>query len=866
MSPQDPYTSPFAAPASVAAGQTVIGQMASGASSSPGFSDPPPEGPYAFLEPPQHPGDIGMLGHYRVLRRVGVGGMGFVFEAQDSHLARTVALKVMRPELAANLGYRQRFLLEARAAASITSDNIVTVYQVGVTGEVPFLAMQYLHGESLQQRLQKSAPLPVGVALTVARDTASGLAAAHARGMIHRDIKPANLWLDTDKPDGPFRRVKILDFGLARPDDRDTRLTASGVIVGTPHYMAPEQASGEKVDARADLFSLGCVMYAMLVGELAFDGPNTMAVLMALANHTPPRVSSRNFEVPEELADLVAELLAKPRDQRPASAEIVASRLDAMLAEMSGFLPASMLVMGPDGLPALPNTPSGQPNPMSPMFIRQTGNVGLGSTKRPIPDGVATASFGPTTRPTVTPVPAGLPPIPPTTATGPLASPSSLPPPVEHEARNWRAIALGTAGISIIVSVLAFFGLRNGDAGVPPVSTEPIHVGVLHSDTGPMAISEKPVKEATHLAIEEINAAGGVLGRPLKAVFADGRSEPEVFASEATKLIKNEKAVAIFGCWTSASRKAVREVVQQHDVPLFYPVQFEGLEESPRIVYLGPTANQQLMPALDFLTDQLQAKKIFLVGSNYVFPVAANEIVKDLIKSKPGVSIVGEVYLPMNDPDIAAVIKQLREKKPDAILNTINGSSNFQFYDTLDSDPTVTDIPILSLSVTEPEILTFGAKASTGDYLAETFFMSLDPDGKGPAAAFRKKMGDHFGADRGRAFSDPQAAAYSGVHLWAKAVNAAGTTDTSKVLAAVRGSSFTGPAGDVKIDPDTQYTWQPMRIGKILPTGKIEVVAGTATPLKPIPFPATRTPEEWDRFLRRLNVKWHGQWAAPEKK
>src|SRR5262245_34357706 len=227
---------------------------------------------FTFLEPSNELGDLGRLGHYRVLRLLGAGGMGYVFEAEDTHLARRVALKVMRPELASGLEFRERFLREARAAAAVTSDHIVTVYQVALAGDVPFQAIQLLTGESLHTRLQRAGPLPVGFACVVLRQVAEGLSAAHEKGLTHRDIKPANIWLESSRSGGPFRRAKILDFGLARAGGGNTQLTDTGVIIGTLHYMSPEQASALPLDGRADIFSLACVAYTMLTGEIAFDG------------------------------------------------------------------------------------------------------------------------------------------------------------------------------------------------------------------------------------------------------------------------------------------------------------------------------------------------------------------------------------------------------------------------------------------------------------------------------------------------------------------------------------------------------------------------------------------------------------------
>jgi WD40 repeat protein/serine/threonine protein kinase len=298
----------------------------------------------ACLAPPQAPDEIGRLGSYRVLRVLGSGGMGVVFEAEDPHLKRHVALKVMRPVLAASATGRQRFIREAQLTASLEHDHIVEIHEVGEDRGVLFLAMQLLQGESLEDRLRREGRLPLAEVLRLGRETAEGLAAAHERGLIHRDIKPANLWLEAlpsvgqtflsagrvaDRNVCPTRRarVKVLDFGLARALDSDLHLTQSGVMAGTPQYMAPEQAEGAPVDARADLFSLGCVLYRMATGQAPFQGATTLAVLAALAMEQPPDLRTLNPEVPAELAELIGRLLAKRPPDRPATAQEVATAL-----------------------------------------------------------------------------------------------------------------------------------------------------------------------------------------------------------------------------------------------------------------------------------------------------------------------------------------------------------------------------------------------------------------------------------------------------------------------------------------------------------------------------------------------------------
>ena len=285
-----------------------------------------PPSDYPFLAPPEGPGEMGRLGNYLIRKVLGTGAMGIVFEAQDIHLKRLVALKVMKPALATQADFQRRFLREAQLAAAIDHEHIVTIYQVGEDRGVLFLAMKLLQGESLEACLnRRGGRLPLAEVLRIGREIAEGLAAAHAQGLVHRDIKPANIWLEEDR-----KRVKIVDFGLARGTGADAHFTQAGAVIGTPSYMAPEQANGQEVDGRCDLFSLGSVLYRMSTGRLPFDGKDTMTVLMALATKTPVPPNKIVPDLPPAFSDLVMRLLAKDRNQRPQSAREVVEKLQAI--------------------------------------------------------------------------------------------------------------------------------------------------------------------------------------------------------------------------------------------------------------------------------------------------------------------------------------------------------------------------------------------------------------------------------------------------------------------------------------------------------------------------------------------------------
>jgi serine/threonine protein kinase len=301
---------------------------------------------YDFLAPPRQPGEIGWLGPYRVLEVLGVGGMGIVFQAEDPQLKRPLALKTVRSLLSAQAEARQRFLHEARAAAAIEHDHVVSIYHVGEDRGVPFLAMPLLQGETLDDRLKREGRLPQPEVVRIGREVAAGLAAAHQRGLIHRDVKPSNIWLQGEP--GALAtggKVKLLDFGLARaassePAEAPAVATAEvhsrpawtqvGTVVGTPAYIAPEQARGEPLDPRADLFSLGCVLYRLCTGVTPFGRATVHDTLRAVQQEQPRPIRELQPAVSGKLEAVIGKLLAKRPEDRYPSAQAVAAALDGL--------------------------------------------------------------------------------------------------------------------------------------------------------------------------------------------------------------------------------------------------------------------------------------------------------------------------------------------------------------------------------------------------------------------------------------------------------------------------------------------------------------------------------------------------------
>jgi hypothetical protein len=297
-----------------------------------GSDGPPPR----FLLPAQRPDELGRLDHYRVLRQLGRGGMGLVFLAEDTRLERPVALKVMRPELAADPDYRKRFLREGRTAARVRGDHVVRVYHVGEQGDHPYLVMELLAGRSLADVLEAADRLPLREVLRIARETAEGLAAAHACGLIHRDVKPGNVWIEE-----PGGRVKLLDFGLAR-SAMDVQITQRNVVLGTPAYMAPEQALGRPLDGRCDLFGLGALLFHMLTGRRAFAGDDLLTVLANLTRGTKPPSGQLGPGIPSTVGALLDRLLATNPEGRPKSAAEVAQTLGTIESELDNPAPSEI--------------------------------------------------------------------------------------------------------------------------------------------------------------------------------------------------------------------------------------------------------------------------------------------------------------------------------------------------------------------------------------------------------------------------------------------------------------------------------------------------------------------------------------------
>ena len=361
-------------------------------------------------------------------------------------------------------------------------------------------------------------------------------------------------------------------------------------------------------------------------------------------------------------------------------------------------------------------------------------------------------------------------------------------------------------------------------------AAETVKVGIIHSLTGTMAMSEASVVDAEKLAIDEINASGGVLGKTIEPIVEDGASDWPTFAEKARKLLENDHVVATFGAYTSASRKAVLPVFERNKGLLYYPTFYEGLEKSPAIIYTGAEASQQTLAAVSWLMAN-KGKSVYLVGSDYIWPRTTNKLARASV-TKQGGSIVVEDYLPLGNIEFSSVINKIKAAKPDIVLSTIVGGSNVAFYKQLKAAGIdSSNQTLMALAVTEEEVTGIGAENLTGFLTCMSYFQSLkNPVNEKFVAAFKTRYGEK------RVVGDPMAAAYTAVYLWKEAVEKAGSFDVPAVIAASSELTLDAPEGEVKVHKDNHHLWKRARIGTINAQGQVDVIYESA-PIEPNPFP-----------------------------
>jgi len=370
-----------------------------------------------------------------------------------------------------------------------------------------------------------------------------------------------------------------------------------------------------------------------------------------------------------------------------------------------------------------------------------------------------------------------------------------------------------------------------------------VKFGILHSLSGELGISEKPVADATILAIKEINDAGGVLGKKIEPILVDCKSDDTVFGQEAERLVTQEKVAVIFGGWTSPSRIAIKKVVEKYNSLYFYPVQFEGLEVSPNLVYIGTTPNQQIIPGVTWCMQHL-GKKFFLVGSDPIL----HEIIKDVVYAHDG-EIVGIGYLALHDKNVEPIIQKIVYTKPDVILNNIEGEPNMLFFDALRKQGiTPEKIPTMSFSISEPELQLFNIETMIGDYAIWSYFESIDtPENK----IFIKKVQAAYGEKQ--PLSDAMEAAYFSVYLWKYAAEKAGSFATDLIRPALHNQAFDAPQGLVHLaQHDSILTWSYARVGKIRSDKQFTILWSSQKAIQPMTYPPSRSIAEWDAIATKI--------------
>ncbi|ARU86644.1 urea ABC transporter substrate-binding protein [Pseudomonas sp. M30-35] len=397
-----------------------------------------------------------------------------------------------------------------------------------------------------------------------------------------------------------------------------------------------------------------------------------------------------------------------------------------------------------------------------------------------------------------------------------------------------RRLTLGAAALSLLAaSVLSQTALADdvNTTGLAVTDTT-VTVGQLHSATGTMAISETGSIQAERLAIDQINASGGILGRQIKIIQEDGASDWPTFAEKAKKLLESDKVAAVFGCWTSASRKAVLPIFEKDNGLLYYPTFYEGLEQSKNVIYTGQEATQQILASLDWIAKEKGAKTFYLLGSDYIWPRTSMKIARKHIENVLGGKVVGEEYYPLGNTQFGSLTNKIKLKKPDVVFAAVVGGSNVAFYKQLKAAGITSDKQtLLTISVTEDEMLGIGGENMKGFYSSMKYFQTLDnPNNKKFVEEFKAK----FGKDS--VIGDVTQAGYLGPWLWKAAVEKAGSFDVDKVVAASPGIELTtAPEGYVKVH-ENHHLWSKARIAEIQANGTFTVVHESEL-IEPNPFP-----------------------------
>lgn len=405
-----------------------------------------------------------------------------------------------------------------------------------------------------------------------------------------------------------------------------------------------------------------------------------------------------------------------------------------------------------------------------------------------------------------------------------------------RERSRWRmtmsitAVAVAGVMLSACGSAASDSDSAAGRVDCLDTSGDSVAVGSINSLSGGTAVSEVVIHDAITLAVEQINAEGGVLGKQLRQISEDGASDPAIFAQKAQKLVASDCVAAVFGGYTSASRKAMLPVFEDTGALLYYGQQYEGLESSPNIFYTGATTNQQIVPSLDYLREQ-GVKSIYLVGSDYVFPRTSNAIVRAYAEEN-GMTIAGEDYAPLGSTDFSTVVNKIRRSDADAVFNVVVGDSLAAFFREYNNvGLNASTMPVMSMCVGEEEVRSIGAQNLVGQLSSWNYFQSLDnPVNNEFVAAFKERFGSSS------VTSDPMESAYTAVHLWKQMVEKADTFTPEEVSAAAAGVSYEAPEGLVTVDGENHHVTKTARIGRVTADGQFDVVWSSDGPIEPDPF------------------------------
>jgi urea transport system substrate-binding protein len=408
------------------------------------------------------------------------------------------------------------------------------------------------------------------------------------------------------------------------------------------------------------------------------------------------------------------------------------------------------------------------------------------------------------------------------------------------------ALTLLTVVLSLAVGIRFFY-------------KPPIRIGVMHSQTGHLAANEIPLIEAIVLAVDELNSdpENYLLGRKIEVVLKDGSSNDEIFQKVAGELMVEDVDV-VFGCWSSSCRRHVIPIFEEHNHLLYYALQYEGVEDSANVIFLGAVPNQQIIPALEYAFGQ-KRKRIYLIGTDYIFPYTANQTINTQA-TKWGGEIVGVDYVAFDATDFVDIVKDIRRVEPDVIFNTINGPGNAAFFRELRKQGvTSADIPSFSFSITEDELARMGDTTMAGDYVVWSYLQELDTDeNEAFIGAFRKKYGEK------RVLGGPMAMAYTSVLLWAEAVKKADSSAVDEVRAVATDISIMGPAGMLYVEDSSRHSWKTMYVAQIREDHSLHEVWSSSSPIQPQPFYG-RDPEDWKQFIGAMYDSWNQSWgAAPE--